>query len=425
MKKSLLPLSRISLSLALMVTATASFSSAQTKTVLTIGVFPDLDSVIKAALPGFAKKFPNIEVKINSLAYADHHTALTTALATGSGANDVEVIDFGYVAKFAEGGGLVDISKAPYNAAQYRSQFVAYTYPQAMTDDGRMVAMPTDIGPGSMFYRTDFLKKAGVQAADLNRSWDSYISAGKKIVAANPGTFLIPDASEVATIIIRTGLASGEGLYFDKGNKVLVSPTSPRFMQAFTVAKAIRDAKLDARAGGAFSGDWTTAFQKGNLASEVSGAWLVGHMQNWLAKDFAGKWASQQLPGKSYTSYGGSFYGIPSQSKNKDAAWSLIQYLTTDPAQQILAFKTTGAFPALKAAQSAPLFNEGVPYLADQKARLVWRTAANNIRPIDVNKLDSVAEQIVNDSLSAVLDGSKTITQALTDAQALIARRVR
>ncbi|GGJ68863.1 extracellular solute-binding protein [Deinococcus aquiradiocola] len=415
----------LSLSLSLLAAATLSTSHAQAKVTLTVGVFPDLDSVVKAAIPGFNKKFPNIEIKINSLAYGDHHNALTTALATGSGANDVEAIDFGYVAKFAEGGGLVDISKAPYSAGQYRSKFVNYTFPQAITDDGRMVAMPTDIGPGSMFYRTDYLKKAGVSAADLNRSWDSYVTAGKKIVSANPGTFLIPDASEVAQIIIRTGLASGEGLYFDKNNKVLVSPTSPRFVQAFTVAKAIRDAKLDARAGAAFSSDWTTAFQKGNLATEVSGAWLVGHMQNWLAKDFSGKWASQQLPGKSFTSYGGSFYGIPNQSQHKAEAWELIKYLTTDPAQQILAFKTTGAFPALKAAQTAPLFNEGVPYLANQKARLVWRTAANNIKPIDVNRLDPVADQIVADALSAVLDGSKTVPQALTDAQGLIARRAR
>ncbi|ULH14184.1 extracellular solute-binding protein (plasmid) [Deinococcus sp. KNUC1210] len=403
----------------------ASVAGAQAKKTITIGVFPDLDSVVKAALPGFNKLYPNIEVKINSLAYADHHNALTTALATGSGANDVEAIDFGYVAKFAEGGGLVDISKAPYNAGQYRSQFVAYTFPQAITDDGRMVAMPTDIGPGSMFYRTDFLAKAGVKPSDLNKSWDSYIAAGKKIVAANPGVFLIPDASEVESIMIRTGLKPGEGLYFDKNNKVLVGPDSPRFVQAFTVAKAVRDAKLDGHAGAAFSSDWTTAFQKGNLATEVSGAWLVGHMQNWLAKDFAGKWASQQLPGNSFTSYGGSFYGIPSQSKNKAEAWDLIKYLTTNADQQILAFKTTGAFPALRAAQSAPLFNEGVAYLNNQKARQVWRAAANNIKPIDVNRLDPVADQITNDALSSVLDGTKTVQQALADAQALIQRRAR
>ncbi len=285
--------------------------------------------------------------------------------------------------------------------------------------------MPTDIGPGSMFYRTDLLAKAGVKPAQLNASWESYIANGKKVVAANPGAFLIPDASEAAQIILRTGLKAGDGLYFDKNNKVLVSPDNARFVKAFTVAKQIRDAKLDAKAGGAFSPEWTTAFQKGNLATEFSGAWLVGHMQNWLAKDFAGKWNAQNLPGNTFASWGGSFYGIPAQSQNKEAAWALVQYLTTNAAQQVLAFKTTGAFPALKSGQSDAVFNEGVPYLANQKARLLWRTAASKIQPLDVNKLDPIADQIVNDALNSVLDGSKDIPTALAEAQRLVERRAR
>lgn len=302
---------------------------------------------------------------------------------------------------------------------------MAYTYPQAMAPDGRMVAMPADIGPGSMFYRSDLLARAGMKPADLNRSWESYIAAGKRVVAANPGSFLIPDAGQAAQIIIRTGLKSGEGLFFDKAGKVLVSPTNPRFVRAFTIAKQIRDAKLDARAGGAFSPEWTTAFQKGNLATEFSGAWLVGHMQNWLAKDFSGKWGAQNLPGNTYASWGGSFYAIPQQSRNKAEAWALIRYLTTNRAQQVLAFKTTGAFPALKAASTDTVFTQGVPYLGGQKARVLWRDAAAKIQPIDVNRLDPVAEQIVNDALNTVLDGSKDIRTALTEAQMLITRRAR
>lgn len=409
---------------AVTVLLSVSLAAAQ-KTTVTIGVFPDLDSVVKAALPGFNKLYPDIDVKINSLAYADHHNALTTALSTGKGANDVEAIDFGYVAKFAEGNGMTDLSKAPYNAAGLASKFVSFTFPQATTQDGRIVAVPTDIGPGSMFFRTDLLAKAGVKPSQLNASWESYITNGKKVVAANPGTFLIPDASEAAQIILRTGLKAGDGLYFDKSNKVLISPDNARFVKAFTVAKQIRDAKLDAKAGGAFSPEWTTAFQKGNLATEFSGAWLVGHMQNWLAKDFTGKWNAQNLPGNTFASWGGSFYGIPAQSANKDAAWKLVQYLTTNAAQQVLAFKTTGAFPALKAGQTDAVFNQGVSYLGNQKARLLWRTAATKIQPLDVNKLDSIADQIVNDALGSVLDGSKDIPTALADAQRLVERRTR
>ena len=407
------------LSLALL----ASVASAQKKTI-TVGVFPDLDTVVKAAIPGFQKKFPNVDIKVVSLAYADHHNALTTALSTGNGAGDVVAVDFGYVARFAEGGGLVDLAKAPYNATSLKNRFVAYTFPQA-THGGRLVAMPTDIGPGTMYYRTDMLAKAGLKATDLNRSWDAYIENGKKLVAANPGSFLIPDATEVAQIYSRTNIPAGQGLYFDTKNNVLVSPTNPRFMNACNLAKRVRDAKLDARAGGAFSPEWTTAFQKGNLATEFSGAWLVGHMQNWLAKDFAGKWNAQQLPGNTFASWGGSFYAIPTQSKNKAEAWEFIKYLTTDRDQQILAFKTTGAFPALTAANNAPLFNEGVPYLANQKARTLWRTAATRIKPIDVNRLDPIADEIFLTEIGSVLDGSKSCTQALTDAKTLIERRAR
>ncbi|SMB80300.1 ABC transporter substrate-binding protein [Deinococcus hopiensis] len=401
----------------------ASVASAQKKTI-TVSVFPDLDTVVKAAIPGFQKTHPDIDIKVVSLAYADHHNALTTALSTGSGAGDVVAVDFGYVARFAEGGGLEDLNKAPYNAGSLKGRFVSYTFPQA-TFGGRLVAMPTDIGPGTMVYRTDLLAKAGVKPADLNRSWDAYIANGKKVVAANPGTFLIPDASEVAQIYSRTNIPAGQGLYFDAKNNVLVSPTNPRFMNACTLAKSVRDNKLDARAGGAFSPEWTTAFQKGNLATEFSGAWLVGHMQNWLAKDFAGKWNAQQLPGNTFASWGGSFYAIPTQSKNKGDAWEFIKYLTTNRDQQVLAFKTTGAFPALTAANNAPLFNEGVPYLANQKARTLWRTAATRIKPIDVNRLDPVADEIFLAELGNVLDGSKTCQQALTDAKGLIERRAR
>jgi len=411
--------------LSLTVALVATTAAAQSKTTLTVGVFPDIDSVVKAAIPAFTKKYPNVDIKVVSLAYADHHNALTTALSTGKGASDVVAIDFGYIASFAEGRGLTDLSKAPYNIGQYKKSFTAFTFPQSTTQDGRVVAMPIDIGPGSMFYRTDMLKKAGVRPTDLNRSWEAYIENGKKVVAANPGAFLIPDASEVASILIRTNLGAGEGIYFDKNNRVLVSPTNPRFVRALTLAKQVRDAKLDARAGAAFSPEWTTAFQKGNLATEFSGSWLVGHMKNWLAKDTSGKWNAQQLPGNTYAAWGGSFYAIPDQSKNKAVAWDFIKFMTTQKEQELLGFRTTGAFPALLAAQTDSMFNEGIPYLANQKARLLWRTAALRIKPIDVNRLDPVADTIMNEAISSVLDGSKTVQAALTDARALIERRVR
>ena len=50
-------------------------------------------------------------------------------------------------------------------------------------------AMPWDSGPVMMFYRRDFYKNAGVDPASI-KSWDDFIAAGKKIMAANPGVVM-------------------------------------------------------------------------------------------------------------------------------------------------------------------------------------------------------------------------------------------
>ena len=88
---------------------------AHAQKVLTVAAYPAVDSIIKAALPAWEKKHPGVQVKVISRAYADHHTAMTTALSTSSKPPDVMVLESSYVARFATGGGLEDLGAPPYN----------------------------------------------------------------------------------------------------------------------------------------------------------------------------------------------------------------------------------------------------------------------------------------------------------------------
>lgn len=98
------------------VTLMAAGAHGQTTTILTVASFPDFDRAVKAAIPLYKKLHPEVEIKLASLAYADHHTAMTTALATGANLPDVMAVDNGFIGKFAESGGLEDLAKAPYSA---------------------------------------------------------------------------------------------------------------------------------------------------------------------------------------------------------------------------------------------------------------------------------------------------------------------
>jgi multiple sugar transport system substrate-binding protein len=388
---------------------------------LSVAAFPLVDEIVKAALPQWRRLHPEVEIQVVSRQYADHHTAMTTALSTSVYLPDVMTLEASYVGRFSQGRGLDDLLQPPYRAEQHRARFVPYAWDQALNRRGELVALPTDIGPGTLLYRADLLAKSGLAEADLTPSWEAYVNAGVKIKAAT-GAYLISNAQIVKDIVIRSGLRPGEGLYFDRDSRVLVN--SPRFVRAFELARSVRRHKLDARVN-AWSNEWAEGFKRGTLATELSGAWMVGQLANWVAPNTKGLWRAAQLPESTFVGYGGSYYAIPRRAapENKALAWELIRLLTLDRAMQFAAFKSQDAFPALLATHDDPFFDEPLPFLGGQPARTLWRDAARRITATQVHKQNNFADEVIGTELDNVLDHGKDIGRALADAERLLARR--
>jgi multiple sugar transport system substrate-binding protein len=404
---------RTMLTLILLALAVAPTALAQTKTTLTVNCFTNQDEAVTANIPAYQKLHPEVEIKINTLSFDDHHTAMQTALATGVGAGDVDCIDAGFVNNFMEGGGLVNLDEAPYNAKQYKDKMTAYAWMQAQGSDGKNYSMPANVASGTMFYRKDILDRLGVKLTDLTKSWDSFIAAGKKMKAKDPAVFLIGNASEVAQLYIHANIGEDEYLYFDKIGKTLVD--SPRFVKAFELAKQIRDAKLDAKFGEG-SIEWIEGLNKGTLAVQFSGAWFENTLRD-VAPKTAGLWSSANLPNQSFAFWGGSYYAIPKESRKKAAAWEFIKYLTITKEAQLTALKANGTLPVLRAAQNLPEIKDPLPFLGGQQARVLWIRSANKIRPGIVNKLDPVVFEQVEFALRRVLEEGADIKTTLTEAK--------
>jgi multiple sugar transport system substrate-binding protein len=404
-----------------LVAAALSARHALAATTITVATFPDLDRAAKAALPRWHAAHPDIDVKIVSLQYADHHTAMTTALATGSGLPDVMAIDFKFIGKFAGSNGFENLDKPPYDAAALRSQFVPYTLAQATNAAGDLAALPADIGPGTLLYRADLLAKAGLSEADLTRSWDSFIASGVKLKTAT-GASLLADSADIVDIVLRSNLQPGEGIYFDKAGKVLVD--SPRFVRAFELGRAAHKAGIAAGTT-IWTNEWVAGFRSNRIAGAMMGAWLAGHLKNWLAPDTAGKWRAAPLPAGATASYGGSFYAIPKRAAHKPEAWAFVRFMTVDKQQQIDSLRALDTFPALLAAQQDPVMSEPMPFLGGQKARELWRDIAAKVPAIPVDKYDSMATDVVRAEYQNVVTRGKDIAAALADAKSLIEHRAR
>ncbi len=401
--------------------AMATMAAAQAQVVLTVAAFPAVDDIVRSAIPHWKRLHPNVDIKVVSRQFSDHHTAMTTALSTAFYLPDVMALEVGYVGRFAQGGGLDNLALEPYGIGKFASRFVPYAIAQATNRKGAVVAVPTDIGPGTLLYRTDLLTKSGVTEAELTQSWDSYVASGTRIKQAT-GAYLMAHARDMKDIVIRAGIQPGEGLYFDDKSNVLV--TSPRFVRAFELARKVRQQKLDARVS-AWSNEWSEGFKRGSIATQMTGAWLAGHLNNWLAPKTRGLWRAAQLPEAAFAAYGGTFYAIARASppEHKQLAWEFIQLMTLNRDVQLSAFRSQDAFPALLETYDDPFFDQPIEFLGGQKARIGWREAAGKITVVSVHKQDAFADEVINTELDKVLDRGKDIGVALADAQRLLSKR--
>lgn len=387
---------------------------------LTIASYPNFDAAIRAAIPRYEKLHPDVTIRLVALSFYDHHHAMTAALSSGAGLPDIMGLEQGFIGRFAHSGGLEVLSAPPYEALQYQPLFVPYTMAQAQNEQGELVAMPADIGPGSLFYRRDLLAQAGISPEEMTKSWDGFIRAGLQL--KQKSIYLVANASDVKDIYIRIGLKPGEGIYFNQAGETLVR--SERFVRAFTLAKQVREQGLDARLQ-IWSNEWAESIRRGQIATQMMGAWFAGHLSSWIAPESSGLWRVSQLPEHSYASWGGSFYAIPKAAAHKSAAWDFIRFMTLDPGMQLEAFEKLDAFPALLSAQQTPHMEQPIEYLGGQQARLLWKEAAAKMPSIISHPHDALAAEIIRKQMDLVLDEDKNIADALQDAERQIKHKAR
>jgi multiple sugar transport system substrate-binding protein len=398
----------------------ASGALAADKKEVRIDGFPDYDNHFKVVVPEFMKANADLDVKYLINNHDDHHKKLTNNLATGSGAGDVVLVDVGRLGAFINAGGFVNLSDAPYNADKMGAQFAPYAWAQGKGGDGKQYAIPIDLGPGVLYYRRDYVEGLGYKIEDITKDWDSYINYGVEL-KKKKGVALIANAADIAELIVNATTPEGEGLYFDKNGKSLL--TSDRFVKALMLAKKVHDLGLDMSIT-SWTNEWYAVLREGKVATQLSGAWLLGHLKNWIAPKSSGLWGASNLPNGIYGSWGGSFLAIPKQSKNPAEAWRVVQYLV-QPDTQLKGFTGIAAFPANVTTYSDKSFNEPIEYLKGQKARLLFADIAKKVKAVKPSKADQIAVTIYQNALQEIIMQGKDVQQTLAQADQLLTRRVK
>ena len=139
------------------------------KTVVTVRLWdPQVATAYRSSFAEFTRRHPDIEVRVNVVAYASYFDTLRTDVA-GGGADDIFWLSNAYLPAYADTGRLLDLGSVAAQAPQWDQAVV-----QQFTRNSTLQAVPqlTDAGI-AVYYNADLLAAAGItptELADVNWS---------------------------------------------------------------------------------------------------------------------------------------------------------------------------------------------------------------------------------------------------------------
>lgn len=384
---------------------------------ITVWTWPDNDKTFAETVKLFNKVHPEITVKVQAFANGNdvYKNKLLTSLISGSGP-DVAMVEIGVVSFFRDKPGFVDLAQAPYNANRFASNYDQAAWANVNTKDGKVFALPKNTGPGGLFYRRDLFKAAGMKDDPVSvsasiKDWDQFIEVGKKISQGNK-QWMISTADEMVNAIVAEAGVS----YYNPAGELQV--TGPVFQKAFAYAKKAYDAGIISPFS-SWTPEWQSTMSKGTVATYLWGNWFGGLLKSSFSPDGKGAWGVASPPaynGISSFNSGGDYIGILQSSKNKDAAWKFISWVTQNSNSLKAMYQKNDLYPAWKPALSASWMNGADAYYAGQNANSVFKPISAKMKPLTTNPADPIAASAVTTALNNVLKKDMSIVDALNAA---------
>lgn len=332
-------------------------------------------ATFKQVLADFEKANPDINVNLVQVPFDTRETKFSTAVQSGAGP-DIMRAEIADVANWASRGFLEDISSR-VSAADRKdflpSAFAYYNFA------GKIWGLPQAPDALTIFYNKALFKKQGIKATQLPTTL-SQLSTVCQRFPAKQGIFLRADSYWVQPWV----WGFGGGLIDPAKKQILIA--NSKSVAGVNAYKDLFSSKC-ALPNKDFSNDYgnaQTAFKNGQVAMIVNGPWSTADILNgpsFKASSNLGVLVIPKGPGGSQGSpVGGNGFVIAKGTKNADAAFKVISFLTSGPAQaawaaqnnllpsrassyKLAAVKTnrliTAFLPQMKAATARPVLPQG------------------------------------------------------------------
>jgi len=362
---------------------------------------------IRKMTGSFQAANPDIKVTLDFVAYEALHDK--TVAAAPAGTYDVVLIDVIWPAEFGTKKIIADVSsKWP---ASWKEQMLggAVATPQYQS---KFYGVPWILDTKYLFFNAAHLAKAKVDAAQLD-TWDGVLKAARALKSSGVTKYPLIWSWQQAEALIcdySTLLGAFGGTFLDAAGK-------PAFQNGGGVQalefmhQSITDGLTNPTSTQSLEEDVRRVFSAGQASMAMNWTYMFGMANDPKESQVAGHVEVLQTPsgpGGRPGVNGSMALALSAESKNQDAAWKYITYLTSQPVQNKFALSS---LPVWKSSYDDPEVVKTNPAVVKQAkkqlADLILRPQVKNYNAIS---------QVLQTEIQNALLGKKPAQQALNDA---------
>lgn len=368
----------------------------------------ETDALVNRVIPLFESKYPDIKVEAVHMGYDELRDKVVTTAAAGSGP-DVMRLDIIWTPGFGASGLLEPLDHYPGF-----DELISEVFPGPLSTNqyrGRFYGVPLTTNTQSYVYNKDLFEQAAVVAPV---TWDEFVDVSRRLTRREGGAVtqwgyniggpwawhLLPwiwsNGGDVTDAAITTALGYLDG----PGTVGALEAISEWAIDGFLAPNIFMEG---------FDG-WG-AFTNGTLAAAQDGPWFPRYLEEHFPEMNVGYALIPHGAGQSISVVGGENIAIASGSRNKDAAWTFVQFMLSEDAQGIMA--TVGQIPVIRAATNVPEFQDSAyyPVYLEQIATAKARTPHPRYGEI---------EQIIQGAFWQAISGESSARAALEEAARLV-----
>jgi multiple sugar transport system substrate-binding protein len=359
----------------------------------------------------FHELHPNITIDFQDAPAEEITDKLLTQVAGGT-APDVAYLDQGAVGDFASRNALLALDDYVALSQAVKSDDYVPAWREAASYQGKLYGLPLDGETTGLFYRTDLFEAAGI--AEPPKTWQEFEAAAKKLTnKAEKKYGFILFATEAAYYWYPWLWQAGGRLLSEDGKQIAFNSDEGRRAAEFYVG--LREyAPEDFFNSNSYDG--RVAFANGTVAMYVAGAWFAGTLRNEFP-DIGGLWASAPLPQDKQcaTTIAGDTLVIFQASKNKDAAWKWIEFLSAP--QNMAAWNLgTAASPGSLLPPRTSLIEDPRAFENNETLKGFADMMACGVTNAAPNENWGQAEELLNEQLGRAIYGEVDAATALEQA---------